>query len=400
MKTSQVIEVAQKHSNPYRVTNGKKIRLTDVDPGDTGELKSEDKPRAKERFRLAMLAPISWRVPPRHYGPWEQIVSTLTEGLVRRGIDVTLFATADSLTSARLEAVVARGYSEDSSVDAKSVACLHIANCFERAGEFDLIHNHFDFRPLSYSGLVATPVLTTIHGFSSERILPVFQRYNGRAHYVAISDADRAPTLDYVATVHHGIEIAGFPFQAKHAGYLLFFGRIHPDKGCAEAVELAQRLRRPLVIAGIIQDERYFYEKVQPHHGRGITYLGPIGPDRRAEVLGGAAALLHLINFDEPFGLSVIEAMACGTPVIAPPRGSMPELIEHGVNGYLVGSPDEAARAVDLCLDIDRRVVRASVEQRFSAERMVDDYIRVYEKVLGCSVGATDLRSAAAPATD
>jgi glycosyltransferase involved in cell wall biosynthesis len=342
----------------------------------------------RSRFRLAMLAPISWRVPPRHYGPWEQVVSTLTEGLVQRGVDVTLFATGDSLTAAKLEAVCPHGYSEDPSLDPKVWEGLHIAHCFEQAGEFDLIHNHFDFLPLTYSGLVTTPLLTTIHGFSSPRILPAFQRYNGRSHYVAISEADRAAELDYVATIHHGIVMEKFPFTAKDEGYLLFFGRIHPDKGCAEAITIALRLRRRLVLAGIIQDEQYFAEKIRPQLGGWVSYLGPVGPERRAEVLGGAGALLHLINFDEPFGLSVVESMACGTPVIAMARGSMPEIVQHGLNGFLVRSLDEAEAAVGRCAFLNRREVRASVEGRFSAERMVDEYIRVYERLAGRAVVA------------
>jgi glycosyltransferase involved in cell wall biosynthesis len=349
------------------------------------------------KLRVAMLAPISWRVPPRHYGPWEQIVSTLTEGLVARGVDVTLFATGDSLTMAHLEAVCPRGYSEDPSLDAKVWEGLHIAHCFERASDFDLIHNHFDFLPLTYSRLVSTPVLTTIHGFSSARLLPAYREYNGHAHYVSISDADRAEGLDYIATVHHGIAFDRFPLAPKDEGYLLFFGRIHPDKGCAEAIELALRLRRRLVIAGIIQDERYFAEKVRPHLGGWVTFLGPVGPDRRAETLGGAAALLHLINFDEPFGLSVVEAMACGTPVVAMARGSMPEIVQHGVNGFLVHDLDEAAGAVGLCAHLERRAVRASVERRFSAQRMVDDYVEVYERITKRRAGS---RANAMPALD
>ncbi|MEA2558326.1 MAG: hypothetical protein QOG88_1864, partial [Actinomycetota bacterium] len=154
-----------------------------------------------------MLAPISWRVPPRHYGPWEQFVSLLTEGLVQRGVDVTLFATQDSITNATLVGTAPIGYSEDSSVDPKVWEALHIATVFERAAEFDLIHNSFDFLPLTYSELVRTPVVTTIHGFSSPKIVPVYQRYNDRGHYVAISDADRNPSLRYAATIHHGIEM-------------------------------------------------------------------------------------------------------------------------------------------------------------------------------------------------
>lgn len=342
-----------------------------------------------------MLAPISWRTPPRHYGPWEQIVSSITEGLVSRGHEVTLFATADSETKGVLKAICPRPYSEDPSLDAKVWECLHIGYCFEQAREFDLIHNHFDFLPLSYCGLVDTPVVTTIHGFSSPRILPIYEHYNGRAKYIAISDADRAPSLDYVATIHHGIPMADFPLHLETEGYLLFFGRIHPDKGCAEAIALAKRLRRRLVIAGIVQDADYFRRAVEPELSDYITYIGPVGPEHRGEVLGGATALIHLINFAEPFGLSVVEAMACGTPVIARPLGSMPELITPHENGFLVDTLEEAADAVASCQQLDRGKVRASVEHRFSVERMVDDYVRAYERILdNAESGAPGKRNA------
>ncbi len=204
-------------------------------------------------LRVGMLAPIAWRVPPRHYGPWERIVSLLTEGLVERGVDVTLFATADSATSARLSSTAARGWSEDpDGPDTKVAECLHISAVFVRAAEFDLIHNSFDFLPLTYSALVSTPVLTTIHGFSSKAIVPVYEKYNHHGAYVAISEADRHPRLDYVATIHHGIDTDAFALGDAGGGYLLFFGRIHPDKGAAQAIQVARRVGLPLVMAGIV----------------------------------------------------------------------------------------------------------------------------------------------------
>jgi glycosyltransferase involved in cell wall biosynthesis len=330
-----------------------------------------------------MLAPISWRVPPRHYGPWEQFASLLTEGLVRRGVDVTLFATADSRTAARLVGTAPTGYSEDPELDPKVWESLHISAAFERADEFDVIHNSFDFLPLTYSGLVETPVVTTIHGFSSDRIVPVFQKYNARGYYVAISDADRHETLDYVATIHHGIDMQAFELQPAAGDYLLFFGRIHPDKGTAEAIDVATRVGMPLTIAGIVQDEDYFARFVKSRvDGEKVRYVGPVEPDRRSSLLGGARALLHLVNFDEPFGFSVVEAMACGTPVIASPRGSMPEIVRDGENGFLVRSVAEAIAAVRASGAIERRLVRRSVEDRFDSERMVDDYLAVYRRVV------------------
>jgi glycosyltransferase involved in cell wall biosynthesis len=333
-------------------------------------------------LRVALLAPIAWRVPPRHYGPWEQFASLLTEGLVERGVDVTLFATADSETAARLASVVPRGYAEDPGADPKVNECLHIAHAFERAGEFDVIHNSFDFLPLTYSGLVATPVLTTIHGFSSPRILAVYRRYNAETAYIAISDSDRDPSLDYLATIHHGIDTDAFALHPAPGDYLLFFGRIHPDKGTADAIDIAAQCALPLVIAGIVQDEQYFDELVAPRiDGDRVTFVGAVGPAERTDLLGGALALLHPIGFDEPFGYSVVEAMACGTPVIAFDRGSMPELILDGVTGFLVEDVGAAVLAVSACASLDRTAIRAHAVNRFSVARMVDAYVDAYEIV-------------------
>jgi mannose-6-phosphate isomerase-like protein (cupin superfamily)/glycosyltransferase involved in cell wall biosynthesis len=330
-----------------------------------------------------MLAPISWRVPPRHYGPWEEVVSLLTEGLVSRGVDVTLFATADSVTKARLASVCPRPYSEDPSIDAKVWECLHISTAFERAQEFDLIHNHYDFLPLSYSRLVRTPLVTTIHGFSSERILPVYEKYNSSGHYVAISNADRSPRLNYLATIHHGIKVENFPFREEPGDYLLFFGRIHPEKGTAEAIQVARRANLPLIIAGIVQDAAYFEREIAPAiDDRDVRYLGFVGPERRGELLAGARALLHLINFREPFGLSIVEAMACGTPVIARPLGAVPELVSDGQTGFLVDSCDAGVKAVERVGGLDRKTIRRHVEGHFGSTRMVDEYIKAYETLL------------------
>jgi glycosyltransferase involved in cell wall biosynthesis len=332
-----------------------------------------------------MLAPIAWRVPPRHYGPWELVASRLTEGLVARGVEVTLFATGDSLTSAALSSVTSRPYEEDDSYDVKAMECLHIAAAFERAAEFDVLHNHFDFLPLSYSRLVDTPLVTTIHGLSSEHIAPVYRRYDDHVSYVAISQADRHPDLTYAATVHHGIPVQEVPVGAGSSdGTLAFFGRIHPDKGTAQAIEVARRTDRPLVLAGIVQDAAYFESQVRPHlDDDRVRYLGPVGPQERDQVLGGADALLHLVSFAEPFGLSMVEAMACGTPVIATPLGAVPEVVSDGVTGWLVDDVDAAVRAVGRLGELDRADCRDRVEQRFSVERMVDGYLEVYRSLVG-----------------
>jgi glycosyltransferase involved in cell wall biosynthesis len=311
------------------------------------------------------------------------VVSLLEEQLVKMGLKVTLFATGDSQTSGQLVAVCPRPYSEDSSVNPKVAECLHIYEVFERSADFDLIHNHFDFLPLTYSALIETPVLTTIHGFSSPSIIPVYEKYNDRSHYVAVSEADKSPELNYLATIHHGIDVAQFPFSNSGGKYLLFFGRIHPEKGVHEAIQVAQRVGMKLLIAGIIQDQAYFEKFVEPYiDGTTVEYLGAIGPARRPWVLGQALALLHLISFDEPFGLSVVESMACGTPVIAFGRGSMPEIIGHGETGYIVEDTDQAVEAVAAVRSIDRSACRDAVEKRFSDTRMAQDYVRAYQEIL------------------
>jgi glycosyltransferase involved in cell wall biosynthesis len=333
--------------------------------------------------RIAVLAPIAWRVPPRHYGPWELFASLLTEGLVSRGHDVTLFAAGDSETSARLCSVVPQGWSEDPSIDPKVAECLHISQVFERASEFDVIHNSFDFLPLTYSALISTPVVTTIHGFSSPRIVPVYAKYGPSTFYVAISDADKHPALDYVATIHHGIETDNFTFNPTSGSYLAFFGRIHPDKGVVAAIDVAEKTGIPLRIAGIIQDEPYFEREIAPRlDGDRVQFVGSVRAEDRSSFLGGAMALLHLIDFDEPFGLSVVEAMACGTPVIAFDRGSMPEVIIDGTTGSLVSDVASAAAAITEVGQLDRQTVRDLTVQRFSHDRMVDEYLAVYRHAI------------------
>ena len=335
-------------------------------------------------MKIALLSPIAWRTPPRHYGPWERVVSLLAEGLVQKGIDVTLFATGDSQTSARLQYICPFPYEEDPNIDPKVWEAMHIAHLFEQAHKFDLIHNNYDFMPLSYSRLVDTPVLTTIHGFSSSKILPIYREYNRDNYYVSISNADRDPGLDYLATVYHGIDLNEFTLVEQPGDYLLYFGRIHPDKGTADAIKIAHRCGVKLYIAGIIQDKDYYNVQVAPHvDNQNIFYLGSVGPVQRKQLLGQAYALLHPIHFDEPFGLSVVESMACGTPVIAFKRGSMPEVIKDGHTGFLVNNADEACEKLDLIRELDRKECYRWVKERFSQERMVDDYIALYEQILG-----------------
>lgn len=334
-------------------------------------------------MKAAILAPVAWRTPPRHYGPWEQVASNIAEGLIKLGVDVTLFATGDSITEGKLQSICEQGYEEDRTQDAKVLECLHISNMMEQAADFDIIHNNFDFLPLSYTGLIDTPVITTIHGFSSPRIVPVYKKYNSRGHYVSISNADRSPELDYIATVYNGLNTDDFKFTKQPQDYLLYFGRIHHDKGPLEAIEISKRANKRLIIAGIIQDENYFKELVEPKLNDQIQYIGPAGPDKRNELLGNALALLHPINFAEPFGMSVAEAMLCGTPVIAFNKGSMPELIQHEKTGFLVNTVDEAVEVIDQLGSINRAYCREWAGSQFSKEKMAEDYFKLYQQILG-----------------
>ena len=334
-----------------------------------------------------MIAPIAWRTPPRHYGPWELVTSLLTEALVALGMDVTLFATADSQTAARLDAVVPAPYEEDPAIDAKVWEYRHLSHAFAQAGQFDLIHNQADFPAHAFAPLVPTPLVTTIHGFSSSRILPMYKPFEERVHYVAISDADRHPDLRYAATIHHGLRLEEFPFYPVGSEDLVYFGRIHPDKGAHHAIAVARAAGRRLHMYGVVQDAAYHDREVLPHvDGETVIWHGAVGGRARADALGKAYALLHLIDFAEPFGLSVIEAMACGTPVVAFARGSMPELIEPGVSGFLVADQAGAATVLDRISGLDRAKVRRTVEQRFTVERMAREYLALYRRILGLPV--------------
>jgi glycosyltransferase involved in cell wall biosynthesis len=334
-------------------------------------------------MKIAILSPIAWRTPPRKYGPWEQVASNIAEGMVEKGIDVTLFASGDSITKGKLVSVCDYPYAEDTEADPKIAECLHVSYLMEQADKFDLIHNNYDFLPLSYSRLIRTPMVTTIHGFSSPKILPVYKKYNNTTYYVSISHSDRSAELDYVATVYNGININEFKFRADSEDYLLFFGRIHPEKGVYESIQISIKSKKKLIISGLIQDKKYFEQKIKPYiNDNDIVYVGNSGPNDRNKLLGGATALLHPISFDEPFGLSVVEAMICGTPVIAFNKGAMPELIQNGKTGFLVNSIEEALEAINNIKIINRKYCREWAISNFSQEKMIEGYLAVYKKIL------------------
>jgi glycosyltransferase involved in cell wall biosynthesis len=334
-------------------------------------------------MKIAILSSISWRTPPRRYGPWEQVASNITEGLVEKGINVTLFATADSITKGKLESVCEHSWSENPELDPKVCECLHISNLMEQADKFDVIHNNFDFLPLTYSRLVKTPMVTTIHGFSSQKILAVYKKYNSTSSYVSISNSDRSPELDYAATVYNGINTSEFTFCPEPKDYLLFFGRIHPDKGTYESIQIAKQSGRKLIISGLIQHQEYFDSMIKPFiNDDDIVYVGNSGPTERDKIMGEAYALLHPVSFDEPFGLSVAESMLCGTPVIAFNRGSMPELIVDGKTGFLVDTTGGAVDAVKAIRSVNRKHCSDYAASKFSRQKMIEGYLEVYKKVI------------------
>ena len=331
--------------------------------------------------RIAILSPVAWRTPPRQYGAWETVASNIAEGLVARGWDVTLFATGDSVTAGDLQSVIKTGYEEDSTLDPKVAEYLHISEVFERADEFDLIHSHYDFMALTYTRLIETPVLTTIHGFSSPQIMRVYQKYRD-GNFVSISNSDRAAGLNYLATVYNGIDLSLYPLQETRGEELIFLGRIHPDKGVHLAIEVAQKSGLPLLIAGIIQDETYFREQIKPHiDGQQILFLGPLNVSGKNLLFGRAKALLHLNTIPERFGLVLAEANAAGVPVIAMDLGSCREVIADGTTGFLVNNVTQAVKSLGRIPEIMPAACREHVEQNFSIEKMVEGYEAVYQQI-------------------
>lgn len=331
--------------------------------------------------RIAVLAPVAWRTPPRAYGAWETVASNITEGLVARGWDVTLFATKESITAAKLKAIIPKGYEEDETQIPKVSECLHICYCMEQAEHFDLIHNNFDYLPLTYTRLIKTPMLTTIHGFSSPDILRIYRNYKD-TYYASISDSDRDEELPYLATVYNGIDLSNLTYRPTPGDKLVFLGRIHPDKGTHLAIEIAKKCGMDLLIAGIIQDEDYFNSLLKPHiNDSSIQYIGPVDPTQRDALLKETYVILHLNTIPERFGLVMAESMAAGVPVIAMDLGSCREVIEHGKTGYLVNNVDQAVDAVAKIDNIKRENCRQRVEENFTIDCMVSKYEKVYEEI-------------------
>ncbi|MGD8787089.1 MAG: glycosyltransferase family 4 protein [Phycisphaerales bacterium] len=332
--------------------------------------------------KIAVLAPVAWRTPPRAYGAWETVASNITEGLVARGWkNVTLFATKESITKAKLVGWVEKGYEEDETSIPLVSTCLHISKVMELADEFDLIHNNFDYLPLTYLPFIKTPMLTTIHGFSDQDILRVYHDHKD-SYYTSISDSDRDPGLPYLATVYNGIDLSNLTFRKKPGDKLVHYGRIHNDKGTHLAIDVAKRAGMDLIIAGIIQEQAYFDNLIKPHiNDSSIQYIGPVNPAQRDALLEEAYAVIHLNLIPERFGLVMAESNAAGVPVIAMDLGSCREVIEDKKTGFLVNNVDEAVEAVGKIEQIDRKDCRKRVEENFTIDCMVAGYEKVYEEI-------------------
>jgi glycosyltransferase involved in cell wall biosynthesis len=328
------------------------------------------------------LAPVAWRTPPRAYGAWETVASNIAEGLVARGWkNVTLFATKESITKAKLVGFVERGYEEEEKHIPLVSTCLHISKVMERADEFDLIHNNFDYLPLTYLPFIKTPMLTTIHGFSDQDILRVYHDHKD-TYYVSISDSDRDPGLPYLATVYNGIDLSNLTFREKPGDKLVHYGRIHMDKGTHLAIDVAKKAGMDLIIAGIIQDQKYFDDLIKPHiNDTSIKFIGPVNPVQRDALLKDAYAVIHLNTIPERFGLVMAESMAAGVPLIVMDLGSCREVIEDKVTGFLVNSVDEAVEAISKIDSIDRKKCLQRVEDNFTIDKMVSGYEKVYEEI-------------------
>jgi len=352
-------------------------------------------------MRIAMISPLEMRVPPVAYGGIELVVSLLTEELVRRGHDVTLFASGDSVTSARLEAVCPhflRGSNRDSNI----LNMINVVSCLEQADRFDIIHNHTALEGLAMAGLVETPMLTTLHGNLDGDWLELFTHYKGWYNTISCSAKSLLPNKErFVGVIYNAINVDSYPFNGSaRETYLLFLARISYEKGPHLAISVARRLGRRLIIAGNVHpvDEEYFRTRVMPEvDGDLIQYVGEVDYNRKRELLARAYCLVAPITWPEPFGLFFIEAMACGTPVVVFNRGSAPEVVKHGETGFVVDTLAEMADAIDEVYRIDRKQCREYVKQKFDAPRMVDDYLRAYERVLSESRNLIDMGMLASP---
>jgi glycosyltransferase involved in cell wall biosynthesis len=340
-------------------------------------------------MKIAQLAPLWERVPPPGYGGIELIVGLLTDELVRRGHEVTLFASGDSISLAKLTSVHPRALRLDSTIKDYSIyEMLNIASVYERAEEFDIIHSHIGHTPIAYANLVKIPTLHTLHGTFNPDNERMFS-FGKKQPYVNISNSQREPRLELnsIATVYNGIDVSSYKFHAEPEAppYLAFLGRISPEKGAHLAIEIAKKAGWHLKMAGKVDvvDVEYFEKEIKPHiDGKQIEYLGEANHAQKNALMGGAVATLFPITWREPFGLVMIESMASGTPVIAMKLGSTEEVISHGKTGFLCNDIQECISAIDGVTELNRHECRKYVENRFSIKQMTDGYEAVYQQVI------------------
>jgi glycosyltransferase involved in cell wall biosynthesis len=352
-------------------------------------------------MRIAQIAPLAESVPPKLYGGTERVVSWLTEDLVELGHSVTLFASADSITSGRLVPVWPRALRlSKPRVDPTVAQTMSLQQLAERAGEFDIVHVHYDWMHLPLLSRLGVPFVTTLHGRLDLPGLRTLVRGFPSAPFVSISENQRAPLpeANWAATVYHGMPPDLLRPCYKPEGYLAFLGRLSPEKGAEAAIRIARQAKLPLRISAKVPRDgsRYFTEKIKPELDSQIRFVGELQDAEKQEFLGNAAALVFPIDWPEPFGLVMIEAMACGTPVIAFRRGSVPEVVEHGTSGFVVDNEAEAVAALSKIGNLDRHNVRGAFERRFITRRMTGDYLRTYEALLN---GARDVYTGAAAAS-
>jgi glycosyltransferase involved in cell wall biosynthesis len=352
-------------------------------------VRNGDGPNGTRRLRIAQVAPLYERIPPKLYGGTERVVSYITEELVRRNHEVTLFASGDSLTSARLEPGCAQALRLVGKPQLGTFLQLPmLSNVYEGAAErFDIIHSHIDYWSFPFASLSGVPTVATMHGrLDIDDLHPIYRRYTS-VPLVSISDSQRAPLpfMNWVRTIYHGLPRDLLRFSPGPGQYLAFLGRISPEKSPDIAIEVARKAGIPLKIAAKVDvvDRDYFEALIKPRLAPpDIEYIGEINEQEKSEFLGNALALMFTINWPEPFGLAMIEAMACGTPVIARPCGSVPEIVRPGVNGFIAREVDELAAEVDRVGKISRETCRKEFEDRFSVEGMVDRYEQLYRLLI------------------
>lgn len=335
-------------------------------------------------MRIAIASPPWERVPPPAYGGIEAVVSLLAEGLVRRGHEVTLYATGDSITSARLRWVVPRPLRGANVSQSLPYQLVHVATLLAEAGQFDLIHNHCGELLMAFSHLTPTPMLTTIHGPMVADAQIVWDHYHGYYNTISQASKNGFPDRHWLGVVYNGIDVESFPFREKKDDYLLFLGRVSAEKGTHLAIQVAKALGRQLIIAGKVDkaDQQYYENVVEPLlDDPRVLFYGEADAQQKRELFSHAACLLHPVMWPEPFGLVMAEAMACGTPVIAFRRGSIPEVVVDGETGFVVDTLDQMIAAVHRLHEIDPHRCRSHVAQRFSAANMVEGYEKLYQQI-------------------